>query len=397
MRKNSSWSLPCVISALCLASTGFSAAFLPTSAFAGRSLTVAWVDDDGVQAKANNITSYFTNIPDALHAVVTGGTVYVLPGLYNDSAGQISVIGGKSLIAMLDATHQVNPMSNPKNTVWPVIVESLSGNAIQSYGAQQNITIHGFYIRQSAANGIQIQGQVTEVRGVDAAGKSIVTSVNVGSLCNHMTISGNRIESTYMDGVKVTACSDVKVIGNYIRYTSGISATTGAMEQAIDFMMTANSEAKNNLILDNAIGMAVKGGSAHIKIANNTFAGPFLWVAQSGEPVNNWLPYSSATSPQPWGVRDLIVTGNVMVGNNADVALDGCQSCSYVNNTLGGGGFLIKADPAAVTKAPCIQDLAPIKDLTGVAVVATANCPTTFPLAQIVSGTPGGVDIQPST
>jgi hypothetical protein len=367
-----------------------------SSASAHHGPTVAWVDDDGVQAKANNITSYYTTIPAALQSVGPGGTVYVLPGLYNNSTGTISVIAGKSLIAMLDATHPVNPNNDPNNTNWPVIVESLAGNAIESFGGQQNITIKGFYIRRSAGNGIQIQGLVTTVKGPIVNGKATLDSLYINSLCNHVLISGNRIESTFLDGIKVTACNDVHIVGNFIRYTSGISATNGAKEQAIDFMMTANSEARANRILDNAIGMAVKGGSVNVSITGNAFIGPFMWMAQSGEPVNNWLTYSSSSSAQPWGVRDLVITGNSMTGPNFAVAVDGCQSCSYFANTLSEGGFLIKADPLAVTRSLCVQDPAAIKDETGTTVVAHSNCPASFPAATIVSGTPRGVDLRPA-
>ena len=359
-------------------------------------LTVAWVDDDGVQAKANHITTYFTTISDAMHAVGPGGIVYVLPGTYNNSKGVISVLNGKSLIAMLDATHQVNPTNDPNNTNWPVIIDSFAGNAIESYVGSQNVTIHGFYIRRSAGNGIQIQGLVTQISGVDPASKKNVASINISSICAHMTVSGNRIESTYMDGIKVFGCNDVHIVGNYIRYTSGITAATGQQEQAIDLMAVANSEVRGNKVLDNAIGIDVKGGSVNVTVVNNNFAGPFAWVAQSGEPVNTLLPYSAASSPQPWGVKDLVVTGNVMRGHRYDVAVNGCQSCTYAHNTLGGGGFLIVADAFAATKNLCIQDTAPVTDQTSGVSVAHANCPTAFPAALIVPGTPRGVDIRPA-
>ena len=72
-----------------------------TSAHAQRAvLDVAWVDDNGVEAKRNNIAGAYTTIQDGLRAVKENGTVYVLPGTYLEN---VNVSGGKKLIAMINA------------------------------------------------------------------------------------------------------------------------------------------------------------------------------------------------------------------------------------------------------------------------------------------------------
>ena len=359
--------------------------------------SVVWVDDDGLDAIANGVTGAFKAIPDALRAVAPGGVVYVLPGLY-DSGANINVTGGKRLIAMRDAIHPVNPDNDPQNSDWPVIIENRRGNAVQSYGGQSDITIRGFYIRASAGDGVFVQGEGVATYGVGPGGKKTALSLKINKICNHVHILGNRIENTYLDGIKVFACNDVSIVGNRISNTSAITQTKPFhLEQAIDFLAVANSVVTANQVLDNAIGIVVKGGSVNIQVSGNAFTGPFRWVAQSGEPVNDLLPYSSASSTQPWGARDIIVSDNVLNGNPryADVAVDGCQSCSYIDNVVGGAGFEIVPDSLAVTRGLCIQGPGLILDRIGSTPIQTSNCPAVFPPATVVAGTPGGIDFAP--
>lgn len=369
-------------------------------------LDKAYVDDDGKDAFRGGIKAYFGTIKEAIQAVKEGGTVYVLPGLYK---GTVNIGKSLKLIALADAKRSVPSVNNLENAEWPVVLETEEGNAIQAFSSEKqgvhDVVIRGFHIRKAGGNGIHVQGRSVPI-GTFVKGE---TSFKILTMCENITIAGNKIENTVMDGIKVNACHNVAIVRNTIANSSLITKMKpGQMEQAIDFMLSGNVSVRKNRILENAIGLVVKGGTVNAQVVGNEFLGPFQWTAQSGEPAgaNHLWSGSPNASEAPWTVKQLVVRDNIFANSNgrgAVAVLRGCQDCSYVNNAIvnnaHNGYLLLVGDDNSVSKNVCISNSGVVMDKSAGLIpnvdLRFEHCPVVFPKAKVVPDHTWGYDVEP--
>lgn len=326
---------------------------------------VVWVDDDGVQAASLKVSSYKT-INEAIAKVAVNGVVNVLPGTY----GPAYINKSLKLLAKNAKGNDVNPSNNPMSTEWPVIIQNAKNDGILSGEAVSNVSIRGFYIRDVAANGIHVMG--------DIMGTSNIVPLPIKSLCENMRIYLNKIENTGMDGIKAHQCNNVRIAGNHITNTSykKIKLGKGDLEQAIDFVAVGNSIISNNYIGQSGTGMTAKAGSVNITVENNNFAGPFLWTAIAGEPsIDRYYFWSGVNSVYPYQLKNFLVKNNQFgpKGKYSDVSIRGCQNCSFIDNKMN-NSFNVAFDSHEISRNICITN----KHQTSFAIKSNAKEPLQF-------------------
>lgn len=330
-----------------------------------------WVDDDGVDAKANGIESFYTVISTAITKSPKGSVIGVLPGTYN---GIVNITKSMTVLAMKDRYTLVNPLSRPDNKDWPVVIippnfSWANGVAIRNQksvdGADpvpvRDVKLHGFLIKNAGFNGIQAAGNMSMPR--------------ITGLCENIVISGNRIENIGEDGIKVSQCNNVSIIGNAIVDFDRRAARE--VEQGIDFVAVGNAVIQGNRIFAGGTGMTVKGGSIAVKIVNNEFTGPFRWrPLTAGEPSSDRYSFASSyVGVARYQARNVSVSGNTF-STKLGPAMFACQQCLVSNNVMATERVaLISRPDSGVVQDVCI-DPSIVLDLVDVSSseISRTNC-----------------------
>lgn len=330
-----------------------------------------WVDNDGIEAKRDGITNYSKTVAAALSMATPGAVIGILPGVYPAINIEKSSV---SVVAMVNKTTMVNPMKDPANSIWPVIVETTTSlNGISVQRGNDNINIHGFFVRKSGSNGIHVMGHINANK--------------IDDICENISITGNRIENVTMDGIKANQCNALRIEGNYVNNFSLVSLNGGDQEHGIDFVAVANTDVIGNKILVGGVGMTVKGGSIAIKIEGNEFRGPFRWIPLSaGEPTNQKFGYISSWSTEdPYQAKNILVNDNnfVTLSKQSNMILWGCQNCSVRDNTYVSDRMGVKTDAYGKTLNICLSTPFNVQNTTGVPVkeIHFDHCPETIPAA----------------
>jgi uncharacterized repeat protein (TIGR01451 family) len=188
-----------------------------------------WVDDDYCDACFNDghlwAFDAFSNMPDGITAVRSGGTVHVLAGTYT-----LPVTIDKPLY--LDGEGSGTTSS---------IVGSGTGNGIRVTRFADGTTIEGFLIRNFSY-------------GVYLDGRS-------GNSLDNVTLTDNVITGSVTGAITATYVNDVYCADNALHGNSGFG---------FDLHMGSNDTVMNNHIYDNAgFGLRMRGTSS-AKISYNT-------------------------------------------------------------------------------------------------------------------------------
>jgi len=240
----------------------------------------------------------YPTMQEAINAASPGDTIIVSSGLYAE--GQINV--NKSLSLLADGG---------------VLVDGLKKGHV-FYVTASHVAIEGFTVKNSKTDvwGIKlnnVQNCTLKRNIIQDCWKGVTLS-----LSNNNTVVGNRLLSTWRDGVYLLESSNNKIINNTM---TGIGS--------VSLIRSENNTLSGNTISSSSGCGVHLGGSRYNNITSNRLYGP-EWGIDLDDSTNNIIMNNTVT----YGGVSISTSSNNTLSNNTIATDRGVYLSGSSNNTL---------------------------------------------------------------